>query len=1174
MRFSSLLSPKSRGQPQIKKSWVILSSLVRLSHAISFNTVPSPNLDLSPLGRVGIAGDFDGISLYQFQGQNENSFASNGSQSVLARYPDGGFASIVSSDAGIQAMCPFMLMDGSMAGVIVAGNFTSLGGMESQGIAMFNPNNSNVTPLPGLSGQVSALFCDQSTSTVYVGGSFKGANSTNAIAWVGTEGWTNLPFLGFNGPVTSITKSSAGKIIFGGSFTGLGNASTLIDLDQQVINISGAKISSGSSTTTAGFSDPKNIVCKTSGIDGPGNTWLLADQTPGFWRADFGFGFQPTKLRLRNTHQDGRGIKTWRYTASPINGIMNFTYIDPATGQNSSCTSECPLSNDPAVPFQDFVFVNVIGMNAFQIDVSDWYGKGGGLNGIELFQNDIYSYAIDEFNEPSCVSNSAISSKATVTGPWVVTPSHDSVSEYLTASISDASSDLQDSVVFLPHIKQPGNYSVNMYTPGCIQDSSCGSRGRVNITGIMGSGTNSASFKKEIYQTNNFDKYDQIYFGFIEAASDSFRPSVTISRSSGQSGNLTIVAQRVGFTLIDSAGGLNSLFEYDPTKTTVNTSDFSVSVVDKAGLELGQAAGVNVLATSGDTTYVGGNYSTGEYDNVFAINKTTSFPLTGGGLNGEVLAMYLNDTKLYLGGNFTSTSKIVTSGLGGVALYDTSTKSWSPLGAGVSGRVLEIVPLSFNVSGNIPETVISLTGNFGEINAFGNKSAISVSGFAIWVPSRGNWLQNLGSSTASVSGQLSASVDLPDGSSFFAGSVAYSQLGAHGVATLSSGLGTFPINIQQPQAKPSTALSKRATSSQNSTLSQNVTGIVTGHFYEVDGRNITVLGGHFTATATDGSTIHNLAFIDGTKSDTVTGVGSALSDDSTVLALAVSGDTLYAGGTLAGNVQNVNISGLFTYNLKDASFPIQPPALSGDSVAVYGITVRPSNNDVYVGGSFKRAGSLECPGLCVFSSSAQWNRPGTIFSGIVNTFTWQSADSLLVGGSLNVGGNSTVLASYNTQTQVWTEFQDVTGVPGPVFALAPASSDVSQFWVAGVATNGSSSGSTFLMKYDGSKWNSVGDNLGPGTTIRDLQIIPLTQGHDSSSLLSSNEALLITGSLNLPGFGNASAVLFNGTTFQPFALTSSSGDSAGSISQIFSQQQFTFQSASTYNIFLATFGSC
>jgi hypothetical protein len=271
------------------------------------------------------------------------------------------------------------------------------------------------------------------------------------------------------------------------------------------------------------------------------------------------------------------------------------------------------------VEYQDFHFVNVIGMNGFQIDISAWYGSGGGLDGIELFENDIFAYAINTFNEPTCAGIQTAST-ATITGPWVVTPSQQSSSEYLSASLSASQS---ASVVFLPDIKQSGNYSVNMYTPGCIQDNTCTTRGRINITGVMSTGTTENGFYTEIFQTNNYDKYDQIYFGYIEAGSDSFRPSVTLSPAPGQStANLSIVAQRVGFTLISSSGGLNSLFEYDPTQAEVDTSTFANSTFDQAGASLPDGAGVNALQTSGGTTYVGGNFTTSTFSNIFAVSSS------------------------------------------------------------------------------------------------------------------------------------------------------------------------------------------------------------------------------------------------------------------------------------------------------------------------------------------------------------------------------------------------------------------------------------------------------------------------------------------------------------------------------------------------------------------------
>ena len=1139
-----MLSPVARVPLRIGKLLLLLTPFAHFSGAVSFNPVPSANLDLSQVGRVGLAGDFDGISLYEFQGQNENEVRTNGSQSILARYPSGAFATLASADGSIKAMCPFVLTDGTMAGIVVAGNFTSFGDMETQGVALFNPNTSAITPLTGLSGQVSTLYCDPTSNTVYVGGSFRGANSTNAIAWVGTAGWTNLPFNGFNGPVSAITKASNGHIIFGGTFTGLGNSSTPDSPDEQIINISSGTITAGSSTTAAGFSDPKSIVCKTGGDDGSGNTWLLSDNSPGFWRADFRFGFEPTKLRLWNTHQDGRGTKTWRYTAMPINGIMNFTYVDPATGLNASCTSECPLSNNASVPYQDFHFVNVIGMDAFRIDISAWYGKGGGLDGVELFENDIYTYAVNTFNEPPC-ANIQTASKATTTGPWRTTPSGQTQSDYLSATLNGATIDPSSaSIVFFPDIKQSGNYSVNMYTPGCLQDNTCSTRGRINVTGLTSSGN--GGFQTEIYQTNNFDKFDQIYFGYIEAASDSFRPSVTISPSSGQVNSLTIVAQRIGFTLTSHTGGLHSLFEFDPSQAVINTNDFANSTFDKAGLGLNTGAGVQALAAINGTTYVGGNFSSSAYDNIFAITSTGTTSIAGGGLNSHVMKMFLNGTILYVGGNFTGTSKFSTSGLNNIAMYDTSKDSWSPLGAGVNGRVFDIVPLALNISGTTPETVITLTGNFDQILSFGSNPSAAVSGFAIWVPSRNNWLQNLNATTILITGQLSAYGQTPSGDTFYAGSLSSASISANGVVSLSPGLSTFPITIQPSQKPSSTGVGKRAANS------QNITGVVTGLFYTGSGRNLTVLGGHFTAAGSNGSAVNNLAFINGSNSDAVTGVGPELSSDSTVLALAVQNDTLFAGGALTGAVDGSNINGLISYDFRTADFNTQPPALAGDNVVVYSIAIKPSTGDVYVGGSFAKAGSLDCPGVCVFTTTtAQWNRPGNSLTGTAHALLWTGDNTLVAAGSLTIGSNNTSLASYDAPTEVWSTFKGASEIPGPVTALTTATSDDSQLWVAGLATNGS----TFLMKYDGLAWNSAGYSLGAGSVINGLQVLSLTQNHDSTDLVPSSEILMLTGSLNLPDFGNASAAIFNGTTFQPYALTSSVTSGAGSISQIFFENQ-------------------
>ena len=1146
-----------RHDPSLSLSQTLLTLTAlapSLSHAIDLNPVPQSNIDFSRLGRIGVAGDFTGISLYEFEGQSENTFSKNGSESLLTQLPNSAFASLVSTDASIRTMCSFTRSNGDSAGVIIGGNFTSLNGQKSQAIARYNPDTGEVTPLDGLEGQVNALLCDQDTDRVYIGGNFKADDSTNAIAWNEDQGWISLPFTGFNGPVSSITKASNGHIVFGGSFTGIGNATTPSTPDEQVINISEARVSAGLSTTTAGFSDPRNIICKTDGADGPGNTWLLADNSLGFWQADFDFGFRPTKLRLWNTRQDGRGTKTWRFTVIPDNGILNFTYIDPATGQNSSCTNQCPLSNDPDVPFQDFHFVNSVGMNSFRIDISEFYGSGAGFNGIQLFGDDIYSYAINRFNEPACAGLGTASS-ATATGPWEESPSAQSSSKYLTARLSAPITENSASIVFFPDIKESGNYSVNMYTPGCIGDGTCPSRAQVNITGIMSS-NNRISFSTSLYQTNNFDKYDQIYFGFVDATSSSFRPSVTITPLAGQDlDEMVFVAQRVGFSLINSTGGLNGLFDYDPASSSVQLSDIQTSAVNRLGSGFSGGSVVTSLATSGDVLYVGGDLSSQDAENVISINTADNRVATlEGGLDGKINSMLLVDKKLYVGGRFSNAAKNVRD-LGNAAAFDTESNSWTALGAGVNGEIQHVVAMQLNFTANKPETVVAFTGDFTECVAFGANPTTQVSGLAIWVPSQNNWLQNLDQSVPAYGGALTASIlNLPGGGSLYAGSVSSSQVSASGAATLTDGkLNRFPVKIvsESDSTASSPRVRRRAL-----VPDEGVSGVTTGAFYESGGRNVTVLGGRFSATASDGSTIKNLVLIDGADNNKISGLGSAINDNSTFTSVAIGGDVLYAGGSVTGTVENGKVHGLVAYNLAARSFPAQPPAVGGDNATVSSIAIQPKTGLVFVGGSFTQAGSLPCSGVCIFNAEqTQWQQPGVNLQGIVDSLIWISDTTLVASGSLTVNDTvSTSLAIYNSQTQAWDRYPGADTLPGPVEVMTMGSSDGSQLWVMGHANDNS----IFVMKYDGSKWLTAPQGLLSGSVVKSMQVFSLTERHDATDILPNRQSLVLTGSLVLQDFGTASAVVFDGQSYRPYALTTNSGNVAGSITKIFSQNQDFF----------------
>lgn len=356
---------------------VLSLSVASLAHASLLTPVPQPKLDLSSLGEVVLTGDFDAVSLYQYEQQKTNLLSTHSSPPGLSiLLPNGFLNSVGSTDGIVNAMC---LLKGK---VMIGGSFSTIGGTKSNGIASFDPSTDDFSSIPGLSGNVSSLVCDDDKSLVYVGGSFRYKNSTNAVTWSPDNGFSSLPFEGFDGPVNAIAMTSSGSIVFAGSFGSVRNSTSNNKTDEQTINLSSASISAGPNSDNTGYSDPKTIAC-------PQKTWLLADNAAGYWRADTKFEFQPTRLRLYNSKTKDRGTKLFSLTAFPGGGIMNLTYTDSRSHQNSSCDPLCPLPSGDEEPFRDFHFVNPIGMSGFQIDIKEWYGAGGGLDGIELFQHGI-----------------------------------------------------------------------------------------------------------------------------------------------------------------------------------------------------------------------------------------------------------------------------------------------------------------------------------------------------------------------------------------------------------------------------------------------------------------------------------------------------------------------------------------------------------------------------------------------------------------------------------------------------------------------------------------------------------------------------------------------------------------------------------------------------------------
>ena len=1107
---------------------VLLSYLSPVLAQVGLTPVSRPDIDLSSLGRVSLVGDFDSISIRAFEEQNGES-VKNGSTAVLLPLPAGGFVDMITADGKINDMCPFVRQDGTLAGIVVAGDFKSLGDKDAEAVALFDPITEEITPWPGVIGTAEAVLCDSEKNAVYVGGSFRAANSTNAIMWQGEDGWVNLPFSGFNAPVRSIIKAPNGHIVFGGSFTGVGNTTAPATQDAQVVNLETADISASAS---AASTSPRDILCPSNQTDE--QIWALPENAAGFWRASMGFGYQPTTLRLYNIQEGDRGTKEFRFTAEPINGIMNLTYTNPETGQKAFCDATCPLAQNSSLPYQDFDFVDAVGMDAFQIDISDWYGTGGGLAGIKLFQEEVWVYAVDDFNDPAC-GEIDHPSRSSTEGDWQLDAAG---GRYLTA---DASGSNSPSVALQPNIRESGNYSVLLYTPGCLQDDSCSTRGRLNVTASW-TDNSSESSSTIVYQTNNYDKFDRVYMGPVDASSDTYRPSVTLAPVSDQS---TVVAWRLQFDLLSSSGGLNGLFDYDPDAEDFEAEDFTSSTINNVGTSLNPEASIVSLVVHDNEIYAAGSFNDTDFKNIMTFSDGNATSLSEQGLDAPVSDMLSLDDFLYVSGNFTDTSAGGATGLSNVAAFSYADKEWAALGAGLNGPVDRIVPIQVNITEDEPETCVSFSGTFTEILATSNdESSTSARNLAIWVPSQKAWLENLDLASMALTGQLTASIDIPDGGRFLAGSVTSRgtrSSGAVGLESQDDQLRLVPLPMKLQPSSNQQPISRRDTIEP-----ADISGIVTALFYERDERNVTVYGGHFTVASADEPPIENLLFVNGSNDDAISGLPATLSSNSTILALETEGDSLFVGGRVSANVGHIDCQGMVVYDLALAGWIAQPPALQGDDVVVNAIKTRPDTDEVYVGGRFDTAGALGCRSLCMFrTNTGQWNGLGSALSGTVQSLVWASKDQVVVAGNLTVGGNDTSLATYEPETQTWTSLS-IESLPSSMDTFAPAEMDVSKWWAAGRQDDGL----MWLGQYDGQEYRPVDHDFGSSSRIRGLQVLGLTDEHEPSDLLDRDQSLLITGRLDLPDFGNASAVLYDGSSFMPFILTSTADGAAGSLSQL------------------------
>lgn len=1124
----------------------------------------NPPAIVDNLGQMAVIGQYDAISLYTYEGQ-QNGIASPYFDSIIAQVDNNKFLNQGTSNGLVADWCQINEM------VYLTGNFTNIGSVDTQdGFAQLNASTGDISALShSLNGTIFTLYCNSSDNTIYAGGNFTYENSTGvAVYSVDSGSWSAPAFSGFSrGASVHTIVDFKDNLIFGGSFSGLANSS-LLDLNSTSSSSSSSSSSSHVSNTTllnsqrisfsastintAGTADgynPENIVCPGSGD----SNWVMNSGPTGSWSAQWPFSFTPTKFRLYNLDEQENGIGLFRLLSFPSNGIMNLTYINETSNEAVYCDAWCqlPLSSDQK--YVDFEFVNPISTSGLQVQILSTMGSRGGLSGIEVWQNDVFTYANETYNtQDSCVADNTGVSQSSLSGDFYRPDV--SGSTYVSIDVTDPAQISDVSVRFEPNVTYSGNYSMLLYTPGCVQDGTCAGRSGVQVS--VFSSSDSDPVNTTLYETNDYDKYDSIFMGHVEKPTGDFRPYVLVTPLASNPIPFTFVADRIQ-TIVNSIEEdetdsiqLNSIFEFQPSNFTDLTND-SVPVgnttINSLGYYLSNSSStlVSSLFVDGDYLVVGGNFTSSTLgNNLLVVDSDGAKSANGGGLNGPVNGFQsFSSDSVVVFGNFTGPVNTTVDGANNVVFYNFNGDSWNAIANGVDGEVAHANV--FNLNGT---SALGFTGSFTHVLT-NNSEAISVdNGFGLYVPDQEAWVQMSNFSSIYLKARISkwASFNNTD---FYAGYVSQYQSATSGASFVNDDLSVSrsPFEFAENVAGNSARLQSR------NTILQNGDNVINAGVFA--NSSFSVMAGHFKANANN-ETYTNLVMVNdghvqGLPQDSV-------SDNSTFYDLYVSNNVLYAGGDFTGNVSGAQIAGILFYDLANNDYlDIQPPGISGDQAVVTNIQVRPNTESLVVAGSFTRAGSLACTSLCVYDLSGhRWTSPTPGLSGVVSAMNFIGNDVLVIAGDLKLNDSTIYFAQYDFQSSTYSSFgSESTDLPGPINSFVLNGNGVDSVFASGLD---SSSGDYYVSHWNGSGWNSIDEVIQSGSTVTELVLMQLQNSHTANPVLPSDEVLLVSGNIILRDFGNVSAVFFDGSSWQPAYLTTTRNGTSGSINSFFSQSSSSF----------------
>jgi hypothetical protein len=464
---------------------------------------------------------------------------------------------------------------------------------------------------------------------------------------------------------------------------------------------------------------------------------------------------------------------------------------------------------------------------------------------------------------------------------------------------------------------------------------------------------------------------------------------------------------------------------------------------------------VFAIAVSGSDVYVGGWFapSGGVAAKNIAKWDGSAWSSLGSGVNSDVRAIAVSGSDVYVGGWFTQAGGVDANH---IAKWNGS--AWSSLGSGVNDcvRAIAVSGSDVYVGGYFTQAGGAAVNNIAKWNGNAWSSlgsgvnddvnAIAVSGSDVYV---GGWFTQAGGVDANHIAKWNGSAWSSLGSGVSNGVTAISVSGSDvyvgGWFTQAGGITTNSI------AKWN-----------GSVWSSLGSGVNFGGIdaIAVSGSNVYV-GGLFTQAG--GVAVNNIAKWDGSAWSSL---GSGVNSD--VRAIALSGSEVYVGGwfTQAGGVAVNYISKWNGGNWSSLGSVYLGSGVNDD---VRAITM--SGSDVYVGGYFTQAGGVAANRIAKWNGNA-WSLLGSgVNFGSINAIA-VSGSNVYVGGYFTQAGGVAVnnIAIWNGST--WSSLGS--GVSSGVAAISVSGSDV---YVGGWFTQAGGVAVNNIAKWNGSAWSSLGSGV-------------------------------------------------------------------------------------------------